>query len=230
MFDLVEEFSDRDESTNAETSAAATETGSVAKRLFDILFASAMLTGFLPLFLLIGLTVLVTDGGQPFYGHTRIGRGGRKFKCLKFRSMVKNSDEVLAKLLASDPEAAREWAETRKLRNDPRILPVLGHLLRQSSLDELPQLINVLRGEMSIVGPRPVVEDELEYYGEHSDLYLAVRPGLTGPWQAGDRSNDSYENRVRLDADYVSNWSMALDMRIVAKTAKVFLRGSPGAY
>jgi exopolysaccharide production protein ExoY len=232
MFDIAQEFSGGDiDASVGVTEVVRSDPNSAVKRFFDILFASAMLVAFLPLFLLIGLTILVTDGGRPFYGHRRVGRNGREFSCLKFRTMVTDSDTVLEKLLQDSPVAAREWAETRKLRNDPRILPVIGHLLRQTSLDELPQIINVLRGDMSIVGPRPVVQDELERYGNARGLYLSVRPGLTGPWQAGNRSDDSYENRVRLDAHYVLNWSMAQDVRIVAKTAKIFLSGrSPGAY
>ena len=136
-----------------------------------------------------------------------------------------DSDKALQELLETSPAAAREWAETRKLRNDPRILPVLGTLLRQSSLDALPQIFYVLRGDMSIVGPRPVVADELELYGAAKPLYLSVRPGLTGPWQAGDRSDGTYANRVRLDQDYVLNWSMGRDIRLVLKTASKFLRG-----
>ena len=232
MFDIAQEFFDGDaRSVVGVVENNRPDPNSTAKRLFDILFSSAMLIAFLPLFLLISLTILITDGGRPFFAHERVGRGGRRFKCLKFGTMVRDADAALDRLLQDSPEAAREWAETRKLRNDPRILPLIGHIMRQTSLDELPQIISVLRGDMSIVGPRPGVVVVLERYGQARGLYLAVRPGLTGPWQAGNRSDDSYENRVRLDAAYVQNWSMGLDIRIVAKTAKIFLSGrSPGAY
>lgn len=201
------------------------------KRAFDVVVASFMAILFFPLFVLITVLILAVDRGNPFFAHRRVGRNGRMFWCLKFRTMVTDADAVLAKLLNESPEMAAEWAASRKLRKDPRILPLIGHLLRQSSLDELPQIINVLRGEMSIVGPRPVVYEELERYGAAKAKYLSVRPGLTGPWQVGSRSDDSYENRVRLDADYVQNQSMGTDVRIVVKTALKLLRGrSPGAY
>ncbi|MEL6387924.1 MAG: sugar transferase [Pseudomonadota bacterium] len=204
---------------------------SIAKRLFDIVFAGAMLAAFLPIFLIISAAIMMIDGGNPFFAHTRVGRGGKLFRCLKFRTMVRDADKELTKLLVASPEAAREWKACRKLRDDPRILPVIGSLLRKSSLDELPQALNVLRGEMSIVGPRPVVAEELERYGAFERYYLSVRPGLTGPWQVGNRSDESYDNRVRQDVDYVVNRSMSLDLRIVLRTARIFLSGrAPGAY
>lgn len=229
MVDFIQDYSGQGQAGGASFERA--DANSPVKRLFDIVFASAMLVTFLPILALITLLIVFTDGRNPFFGHKRIGRGGRQFSCLKFRTMVPNADAALQKLLEESPEAAREWAETRKLRNDPRILPVIGTLLRRTSLDELPQILNVLFGDMSIVGPRPVVADELERYGRSKRIYLSVRPGLTGLWQAGNRSDDSYETRVRKDVWYVRNWSMALDLKIVLKTARVFLGGrAPGAY
>lgn len=201
------------------------------KRGFDAIFAACVLVLILPLLALIAFAIFVVSGGSPIYSHKRVGLNGRTFGCLKFRSMVSNADEALQNLLEKCPESAREWQAQRKLRNDPRILPIIGHFLRQTSLDELPQFINILRGDMSVVGPRPVVHDELEKYGARQSLYLSVRPGLTGPWQIGNRSNDSYENRVKLDADYVSNRNMAVDLGIILSTARMFMRGrNPDAF
>ena len=184
------------------------------KRVFDVVFSGLILIMILPLLALISLVIMLTNGGAPIYAHERVGRGGRTFRCFKFRSMVSNGDEVLQNLL-----------------NNPRILPKIGHFLRETSLDELPQFVNVLMGDMSVVGPRPVVRDELEKYGENQSAYLAIRPGLTGPWQIGKRSNDSYENRVKLDVDYVYNRTMAVDISIIASTVRMVLRGSnPGAF
>ncbi len=201
------------------------------KRVFDVVFSVLILIMILPLLALISLIIMLTNGGAPIYAHERVGRGGRTFRCFKFRSMVSNGDEVLQNLLDDCPRAAAEWRAQRKLRNDPRILPKIGHFLRETSLDELPQFVNVLMGDMSVVGPRPVVRDELEKYGEHQSAYLAIRPGLTGPWQIGKRSNDSYENRVKLDVNYVYNRTMAVDISIIASTIRMVLRGSnPGAF
>ncbi len=201
------------------------------KRVFDAFFAGCVLIVIFPLLALIALAILLVSRGAPIYSHQRVGLNGRAFGCLKFRTMIPNADEALKDLLERCPAAAREWATHRKLRNDPRILPVIGQFLRQTSLDELPQFFNVLMGDMSVVGPRPVVQDELERYGSRKSLYLSVRPGLTGPWQIGNRSNESYENRVNLDADYVSNRSMAIDLGIILSTARMFLRGrNPNAF
>ncbi len=201
------------------------------KRVFDAFFAGCVLIVILPLLALIALAILLVSRGAPIYSHQRVGLNGRTFGCLKFRTMIPNADEALKDLLENCPAAAREWATHRKLRNDPRILPVIGQFMRQTSLDELPQFFNVLLGDMSVVGPRPVVQDELEKYGSRKSLYLSVRPGLTGPWQIGNRSNESYENRVNLDADYVSNRSMAIDLGIILSTARMFLRGrNPNAF
>ncbi|HEV2674589.1 MAG TPA: exopolysaccharide biosynthesis polyprenyl glycosylphosphotransferase [Aliidongia sp.] len=197
------------------------------KRACEILLALVLLSGLLPLFLIFAFVIRM-DGGPTFYGQVRVGRGGRPFRCLKFRSMVHNADKVLADLLARDPEAAREWACDFKLKDDPRITK-LGRFLRSSSLDELPQLLNVLRGEMSFVGPRPIVEAEIERYREDIDLYYLVRPGITGLWQISGRNDVTYDERVAFDARYVLNWSLKFDLLIMLKTLPAVLRKS-GAY
>ncbi|KGU70171.1 bacterial sugar transferase family protein [Burkholderia pseudomallei MSHR465J] len=168
------------------------------------------------------------DGGPAVFGHVRIGRDGRPFKCLKFRSMVMNADAVLKALLERDPHARAEWEREFKLKNDVRITPI-GRFLRRSSLDELPQLMNVVRGEMSLVGPRPVVEAELARYGDDVRYYLAAKPGMTGLWQVSGRNDTSYATRVSLDVSYVKEWSLRRDLVILLKTVNVVLRGS-GAY
>jgi undecaprenyl-phosphate galactose phosphotransferase len=197
------------------------------KRWFDILVASGILLFIAPLMALIAF--LVWREGQPvFFAHTRVGRHGQLFKCLKFRSMVPNAAEVLETLLSRDPAARREWEKDYKLKNDPRITP-LGRFLRKSSLDELPQLINVIRGEMSLVGPRPVVPDELERYGDGKRHYLEVRPGITGLWQISGRNDLDYGERVNLDTWYVRNWTLWYDIFILFKTV-VTVPAKSGAY
>lgn len=189
----------------------------LAKRAMDIVIAGAALLVALPFFLVVG-ALTRADGGPAFYAHPRVGRGGKLFGCLKFRSMVVDSQARLDALLAADPAAREEWEATRKLKNDPRITRV-GRFLRATSLDELPQLINVLKGEMSIVGPRPVTQSELDrYYGAAAAHYLTVRPGITGLWQVSGRSETSYDQRVALDVAYVSQPSLLTDIRILLKT------------
>lgn len=202
-------------------------TGGVLKRAFDI---SAALCGIIfisPIFLMVMLLVKFTDRGPAFYGHRRIGHNGQTFRCLKFRTMVVNGDHVLQDYFRNNPAAYEEWRQTRKLQNDPRVT-VVGSVLRKLSLDELPQLINILRGEMSIVGPRPVVEEELEMYEGAAVYYLQARPGLTGLWQISGRNDVSYAARVAFDTHYVKNWSMVRDISIIAKTipAVCLSRGS----
>ncbi len=199
------------------------------KRAFDAIGAMLLLLVALPVLLLIALAV-ATDGGPVFYGHRRVGRGGRSFACLKFRTMRPDADEVLASLLARDEQAALEWAIRRKLRDDPRVTRI-GRLLRVSSLDELPQLINVLRGEMSLVGPRPVVQAELDQYytGAAAASYLSVRPGLTGLWQVSGRSDVDYDERVALDCAYVRELSLGGDVRLLVRTVGALFR-RVGAY
>lgn len=195
----------------------------LAKRVFDIAVSGTMLVLMSPFFLVL-IAIISLDGGAPFYGHERVGRGGRSFRCLKFRSMAKDGDKILARVLAEDPEAARQWNEFFKLDNDPRITRV-GDFLRKTSLDELPQLINVFRGEMSLVGPRPVIAKELKmYYGEDAYYYRLVRPGITGLWQVSGRSNTTYARRVFLDAWYVRNWDHWTDLAILFNTVPSVLR------
>ncbi len=199
-----------------------------AKRAMDIAGAGLLLLLALPAFLAIAALVRM-DGGPAFYAHPRVGRGGRSFGCLKFRSMVIDADRRLAALLERNPAARREWETTRKLRDDPRVTWV-GRFLRATSLDELPQLINVLKGEMSLVGPRPVQAAELAaYYGAATQHYLAVRPGLTGPWQVSGRSDTSYAQRVALDVGYVTQPSLLRDIRILLRTPVAVL-ARRGAY
>ncbi|EPJ5860206.1 undecaprenyl-phosphate galactose phosphotransferase WbaP [Raoultella ornithinolytica] len=199
----------------------------ILKRIFDIAGSMAIILILSPLLIYISQKVK-KDGGPSIYGHERIGKGGRPFKCLKFRSMVINSKEVLEQLLANDLDAKREWDATFKLKNDPRITKI-GGFLRRTSLDELPQLFNVLKGEMSLVGPRPIITAELERYNEEVDYYLLSKPGMTGLWQVSGRSDVDYETRVYLDAWYVKNWSMWNDVAILFKTIGVVLK-KDGAY
>ncbi|XFG58032.1 undecaprenyl-phosphate galactose phosphotransferase WbaP [Klebsiella pneumoniae] len=199
----------------------------ILKRLFDIIGSLSIITLLSPVLLYISLKVK-KDGGPAIYGHERIGKGGKTFKCLKFRSMVINSKEVLEELLNNDINAREEWNLTFKLKNDPRITKI-GGFLRRTSLDELPQLFNVLKGEMSLVGPRPIITAELERYNEEVDYYLLSKPGMTGLWQVSGRSDVDYETRVYLDAWYVKNWSMWNDIAILFKTVGVVLKRD-GAY
>ncbi|MEY4984569.1 MAG: hypothetical protein RIR62_2835 [Pseudomonadota bacterium] len=202
--------------------------GDLVKAVFDRTAALAGVLLLLPLLLLVAVLVWLDDPGPVLFSHPRVGRGGRVFRCLKFRTMVRNGDEVLSRHLDSHPEAAREWDAQRKLRHDPRVTP-LGRALRKSSIDELPQLFNVLRGDMSLVGPRPIVEAEARYYGAAMRDYTSVRPGLTGLWQVGGRSDTSYAERVRLDQAYVRSRSLWLDLRIILRTVVVVVKGR-GSY
>lgn len=191
--------------------------GGFGKRLVDITVAGVALILLSPLMVLVAAAVRFTMGGPVLFGHGRIGHNGRTFRCYKFRTMIVGADEALRAYLANSPQAAKEWRETRKLRNDPRIT-LLGHFLRKTSIDELPQLINVLRGDMSCVGPRPIVADELAHYGENASEYLHARPGLTGAWQVSGRTSLRYAERVALDVEYVRGWSIWKDLRILVKT------------
>lgn len=197
--------------------------GQGLKRALDLVIVLAALPFLLPLLLgLVGM-VKLSSPGPVLYGHKRVGRGGRSFRCWKFRTMVTNGDAVLADHLRRHPAARKLWEAERKLHDDPRVTPV-GAVLRKLSLDELPQLLNVLSGEMSLVGPRPVVTDELEKYGRSSRHYLSVRPGLTGLWQVSGRSDTSYRRRVVLDRSYVTRWSLLLDLRVLVMTIPAVLR------
>lgn len=199
----------------------------LVKRLFDIAGSAALLVLLAPFFATLAWRIR-RDGGRAFYAHGRVGRHGKPFDCYKFRSMIANADKVLAKLLAEDPIARAEWERDFKLKNDPRITPV-GAFLRKTSLDELPQLWNVFKGEMSLVGPRPIVTAELARYQDQVGYYLEARPGMTGLWQISGRNDVDYSDRVNLDAWYVKNWSLWYDIVILLKTVKVVL-GKSGAY
>ena len=197
------------------------------KLTFDLLAASLLLILLSPVFLIISYLIR-RDGGKAFYGHTRVGHNGKPFKCLKFRSMRSDADKVLKELLEKDTVARAEWDKDFKLKNDPRITPI-GQFLRKTSLDELPQIINVIKREMSLVGPRPIVTAELERYGDYVNLYLQVLPGVTGLWQVSGRNDTTYTERVNLDAWYVQNWSVWYDIAILFKTINVVINRR-GAY
>jgi lipopolysaccharide/colanic/teichoic acid biosynthesis glycosyltransferase len=184
--------------------------------------AALLLLLFAPLMLFVAWRIRREDGGPVLFAHWRVGRHGRLFRCFKFRTMVQRADEVLGELLLNDPEAMAEWQRDRKLRRDPRVLKV-GRFLRTTSLDELPQLFNVLRGEMNLVGPRPVTVQEIPRYGDRKRHYFAVKPGMTGLWQVSGRNNLSYEQRVALDARYVEERSPWGDFRILLRTAVVLV-------
>jgi exopolysaccharide production protein ExoY len=201
--------------------------GEATKRLLDIVGAITLAILLSPVLLIVGVA-LARDRGPIIYRHSRTGRDGRTFGCLKFRTMVPNAEEALRDLLHQDPELSGEWLRDQKLRNDPRVTRI-GRFLRRTSLDELPQLWNVLKGEMSLVGPRPVVREEWERYGRRLHHYLAARPGVTGLWQVMGRSDSCYRRRVALDSFYVRKRSLLLDVFILLQTVKVVLRGR-GAY
>jgi undecaprenyl-phosphate galactose phosphotransferase len=199
----------------------------VAKRCFDLVGAASLMLFVAPLFAL--LTLLVGLTGRPiFFAHERIGRHGRPFRCLKFRTMAVDAEARLRDILANDPEAAAEWRRSRKLKNDPRVTRV-GLWLRKTSLDELPQLLNVLRGDMSLVGPRPVTREEVEQYGSSRVYYLQARPGITGLWQVSGRNDLDFRRRVHLDTWYVKNWSLLRDIVILVMTVRVVF-ARDGAY
>jgi exopolysaccharide production protein ExoY len=202
--------------------------GGLIKRGIDIALSGLAIVMLAPL--LIGLAFLVqaSSPGPVLYGHNRVGFGGKTFKCWKFRSMVTNGDDVLARHLNKNALAQTEWNETQKLREDPRVTP-LGRILRKLSLDELPQLFNIFLGDMSIVGPRPIVADEVRRYGPSLGHYLRTRPGLTGLWQISGRSDVGYRQRVLLDRFYVQNWSLTKDIGIILRTVPAVLR-SRGSY
>ncbi|UVC19137.1 sugar transferase [Mesorhizobium onobrychidis] len=197
--------------------------GGWAKRLLDLMVASTALILAGPILVLIPLLIKVTTGGPVLFVHRRIGFNGKVFDCYKFRTMVPNAEEVLERHLNSNPQAAQEWAANQKLKCDPRIL-FLGKMLRKSSLDELPQLFNILRGDMSCVGPRPVVADELQRYGAASHEYLKTRPGLTGLWQINGRNMTEYSHRVLLDTQYVRTWSLRRDLSILMRTIPAIMK------
>ena len=196
--------------------------GRSLKRTGDFVFSAAVLGLGSPLFLLLAVLVKLSSPGPVFYVQKRVGRGYQGFGCIKFRTMRPDADAVLGHVLDRSPAMRAEFERDFKLRNDPRITPI-GRFLRRSSLDELPQFLNVLRGEMSVVGPRPIVSKEIARYGDYMDEVLAVRPGLTGLWQVSGRNNLSYPKRVRLDLAYARGRSFLLDLAIILRTFGVLL-------
>ena len=197
------------------------------KRVIDGLLAFVAFVAFLPAFVVIPVLVKLTSRGPVFYRHRRLGRNGREFYIWKFRSMYIDADRRLKEILASNPLAAQEWETSFKLSHDPRVTP-LGRLLRKTSLDELPQLFNVFTGDMALIGPRPIVDEEVGYYGGSYRVFSSVRPGITGLWQVSGRSDTGYDRRVALDTYYVLNWSPWLDMWILLRTvfAVLLMRGA----
>lgn len=200
---------------------------SISIRACDIVLALLGIALLAPVFALIAIAIVLVDPGPVLFGQRRLGQGGRAFRCFKFRTMVVDAEARLAELLRSDPAAAAEWARDQKLRNDPRIVGI-GRLLRKSSLDELPQLFNVLCGDMSLVGPRPIVEAEIVRYGRYYAHYCAVRPGITGLWQISGRNSVSYQRRVACDVAFSRALDISLYFRILALTVPsvLLVRGS----
>ncbi len=193
----------------------------VAKRVLDVVGSIVLALVFLPVMLVV-VVALKRDGTPAIFSHTRVGKGGVPFKVHKFRSMLPNADEILKELLANNPDMRAEWARDHKLKQDPRITTV-GRFLRKTSLDELPQLWNVLRGEMSLVGPRPVVADELVRYGRAARYYLVTKPGITGLWQVTGRNDTDYRRRIALDRHYAQTASLLTDAIVLFKTVGVIL-------
>lgn len=193
-----------------------------AKRAFDFAVATLALIFLAPVFLTVAVLIKIFDPGPIFYRHTRVGRQGARFECMKFRTMRVDSEERLAHILLTDPKAAEEWQTSQKLRNDPRIT-ALGKFLRKSSIDELPQIFNVLKNEMSIIGPRPITRAELNRYGKERRYYLLVRPGITGLWQVNGRSSTGYEKRIRYDREYLEDWSWLGEFWILLMTIPAVL-------
>ncbi|ETX16493.1 exopolysaccharide biosynthesis protein [Roseivivax halodurans JCM 10272] len=202
---------------------SAAPLGGVAKRSFDIGFAILAILAFSGVMLVVAVITKLCSPGPIFFVHERVGHGGRTFACLKFRTMVVDADERLKEHLRDNIAARREFEADSKLKNDPRIIPVVGKLLRSTSLDEVPQFFNVLVGHMSIVGPRPITRAELERYDTAKSDYLATRPGITGLWQVSGRSNISFDRRVKIDATYVRHWSFRQDLEIVCKTPRAVM-------
>ena len=192
------------------------------KSFFDLLFSLLFLITFLPLFLIISFLIKLSSRGPIFFIQKRIGKNNIPFKCIKFRTMHPEAKDILENLLLKDSELKKEFEETHKIKNDPRITKI-GKLLRKTSLDELPQFINVLKDEMSIVGPRPIVKEEKKKYGKNFKKVLSIKPGITGLWQVSGRNNLTYKKRVMLDINYVENYNLIMDIRILIRTFGVIL-------
>lgn len=199
------------------------------KRIFDIIFSLMTMVLIIPISLIVMVCITIeSPGAAPIFKHYRVGKDGKLFPCYKFRSMVPNAQEKLKDYLKNNPKATDEWNKYFKLKDDPRITRV-GKFLRKTSIDELPQFLNVLKGEMSWVGPRPIIGDEIHYYGKYIKDYYAVLPGITGMWQVNGRSDTGYKERVSLDVWYVRNWSIWIDIALICKTIKAVFCGK-GAY
>ncbi|MEM6781441.1 MAG: sugar transferase, partial [Pseudomonadota bacterium] len=197
------------------------------KRAMDLIigFCAAIVTA--PLFIIIPLLLkLEGQKGSVFYGGIRIGQNGKKFKCWKFRSMEPDSDKLLEQYFLENPEERVNWERYHKLKNDPRVSTLTAKIIRKTSLDEIPQLWNVFRGEMSLIGPRPILESEVKDYGNKIHYYTAAKPGITGMWQVSGRNQKTFEQRADLDAEYIQNWSMKNDIMILFKTVRVVLSGA----
>jgi lipopolysaccharide/colanic/teichoic acid biosynthesis glycosyltransferase len=198
--------------------------------LFDITFSLLVLILFFPVYIVLALLIAFSSEGPIFYLQERVGKNYRVFNCIKFRTMVTNADEILAQMMETCPEMRDEFNSTFKLKHDPRITKV-GHFLRITSLDEFPQFWNVLKGDMSVVGPRPLVVKELQKYGSHIDQVLTIRPGITGLWQVSGRNDIPYPKRVQIDLHYVRSKSFLLDLWIILKTINiVIIPKNNGAY
>ena len=195
-----------------------------ASRALDVIIAAALLVTLSPVFIFITIFLRLLERGPVFFFHRRVGLNGKSFNCLKFRTMCVDADQRLVRVLSKDDALLREWVSTQKLRCDPRVTR-FGQILRNTSLDELPQLLNVLRGDMSLVGPRPIVEDEIPRYGRYAALYISVRPGLTGLWQVTRNARTSYRRRVATDVLYVQNRTLAFDVKILLATIPAVLFG-----
>lgn len=210
-------------------SAGLRDSGALlVKRILDIVVATILLLLAIPFAVFIALAIVLDSRGPVFFAHPRIGKGNRTFRLFKFRTMVRDADTVLEEYLSAHPDLRSEWNETHKLKIDPRVTRV-GRLLRRTSLDELPQLFSVLGGEMSMVGPRPIVVDEIQKYGPLFALYLQAKPGLTGLWQASGRRDNSYQTRLALDRRYLQERTLGMDLLVLLKTIRVVLLGH-GAY
>lgn len=207
------------ENNKGNTKIIKEKTYEITKRIIDIIGSLVGIVFLMPITIIIYIVrfILRENDGPLFYSQKRIGQNGKYFRLYKYRSMCKDAEDKLAKYLAENEEARKEFSENQKLQNDPRITK-LGDILRKTSLDELPQVINILKGEMSFVGPRPIVDGEIEKYGDLREKFLSVKPGLTGYWQANGRSNTTYEERIEMELYYVDNKSLWLDIKILFKT------------
>lgn len=202
----------------------------LAKRVFDIAFSLSVLILFSPVYLLLGLLIALSSPGPVFYVQERVGKSYKSFSCIKFRTMVVNADEMLSELIAASPGLRQEFEDNFKLKRDPRVTKV-GHFLRLTSLDEFPQFWNVLKGDMSVVGPRPLVAEELPRYGRHIDKILTIKPGITGLWQVSGRNDIPYSRRIQIDLYYANFHSMWLDLWVILKTiVVVIVPKNNGAY